>query len=259
MTGTQGPGTGSGSTAGGGIPAWPAGGPCVDNLSADGALAHRELPRRPAGPPCSQRRQPESPGGTRAQPCVCIRASLHPPTLPASGGGVGETCRDAGNPGSPAPEPCPRPPALTRLSLVGGVRDAAGRGWGLRPEAGIIRWPVWELQPHQQRVSASPFPTVVGSILRVAVLRCSRQPPGWAWGGAQPGQSQQGPCVCVCVCVSVLCVPATPDGLRRKDRGRLSDLSEFCLIPAPTAAALPVVLRKGSRCARPPSPQRCGG
>ena len=122
-----------------------------------------------------------------------------------------------------------------------------------------IRWPVWELQPHQHHVSTSPFPTVVGSILRVAVLRCSRQPPGWAWGGVQPGQSQQGPCVCVCVCVSVLCVPATPDGLRRKDRGRLSDLNELGLIPAPTAAALPVVLRKGSRCARPPSPQRCGG
>ncbi|KAJ1068317.1 hypothetical protein K5549_004015 [Capra hircus] len=33
---------------------------------------------------------------------------------------------------------------------------------------------------------------------------------------------------------------------RRKGQRRLSDLSEFCLIPAPLASSLPIVLRKGS-------------
>ena len=100
-------------------------------------------------------------------------------------------------------------------------------------------------------MSASPFLKVVGSVLRSGCTEMQPPAPGWAWGGAQPGWSRQGPCVYG----SVLCVLLRWT-LEGRDRGRLSDLSEFCFIPAPLASALPIVLRKGSGWARPPSAQR---
>ena len=61
---------------------------------------------------------------------------------------------------------------------------------------------------------------------------------GWGPARAEPAGT-----------VSVWFCPvcATQMDFRRKGQRRLSDLSEFCLIPAPLASSLPIVLRKGSR------------
>ena len=76
------------------------------------------------------------------------------------------------------------------------------------------------------------------------------QLPAWVGVGWGPAWAEPAGTLCVWFCPVCACYSRWT--LEGRDRGRLSDLREFCLIPTPTAAALPVVLRKGSGWARPP-------
>ena len=82
MASTQGPGPGSGSTAGGRIPAWPLGSPWTIGEQT----AHWRTESFPDDPPARLLR----PQTTRELPRITpSRGSLHPPTLPARWGPEG--------------------------------------------------------------------------------------------------------------------------------------------------------------------------